>query len=155
MNENTNQSHNGTVFPGFAGGWKRVAASLLDGIFHILIIPIFINLFLYFKNGQTLGKACMRCKIVDVDGNVPKASKLFIRAIVKFLIGLVPLGILVHIMIFVDEHKQGLHDKSGKTFVVQTKTIHPAWVWGVNILAALLALSFAVYFYMIITLASF
>ncbi|MFJ8018292.1 RDD family protein [Streptomyces sp. NPDC096339] len=80
------------------------------------------------KNGQTIGKKAMGLRVAMLnDGSVPKDGPALSRAAVLWLPTLIccfclwPLALIVSIL--VDKpYRQGLHDKVGKTVVVQVTT---------------------------------
>ncbi|MFD7260856.1 RDD family protein [Streptomyces sp. NPDC059874] len=80
------------------------------------------------KTGQTLGKKAMGMRVAMLnDGSVPQSGASLSRAAVLWLPTLIccfclwPLALIVSIL--VDKpYKQGLHDKVGKTVVVQAST---------------------------------
>ncbi|MFE5807916.1 MULTISPECIES: RDD family protein [unclassified Streptomyces] len=80
------------------------------------------------KNGQTVGKKLMNLRVAMLnDGSVPNSGAALGRAAVLWLPTLIccaclwPIALVVSIL--VDKpYKQGLHDKVGKTVVVQSTT---------------------------------
>ncbi|WP_329384997.1 RDD family protein [Streptomyces sp. NBC_01351] len=80
------------------------------------------------KNGQTFGKKAMGLRVAMLnDGSVPQSSAALTRSAVLWLPTLIccfclwPLALIVSIL--ADKpYKQGLHDKVGKTVVVQATT---------------------------------
>lgn len=85
--------------------------------------------------GATLGKMAMRMKVVDADGNKPKAGLVFIREFILAGLGPIPflvfgvtaaggaasflVTLVVVFWILIDDKRQGLHDKAAQTFVVK------------------------------------
>ncbi len=80
------------------------------------------------KNGQTLGKKAMGLRVAMLnDGSVPQSNPALARAAVLWLPTLIccfclwPIALVISIL--VDKpYKQGLHDKVGRTVVVQSTT---------------------------------
>ncbi|OEJ32165.1 RDD family protein [Streptomyces subrutilus] len=80
------------------------------------------------KNGQTIGKKAMGLRVAMLnDGSVPQSGPALARAAVLWLPTLIccfclwPIALAISIL--VDKpYKQGLHDKVGKTVVVQSTT---------------------------------
>lgn len=80
------------------------------------------------KNGQTIGKKALGLRVAMLnDGSVPQSGPSLGRAAVLWLPTLIccfclwPIALVVSIL--VDKpYKQGLHDKVGKTVVVQSAT---------------------------------
>lgn len=114
-----------------AGFWKRMWAYFIDSISFYLIVPIFISLYTYFTQGQTLWKIVMWIKIVDVkSGNKPTWMTLFGRCFAK-IISAFPLY-LGFLWIWWDKKKQWWHDKICDTNVVEIRTYSPIWTWLAN-----------------------
>ncbi len=88
-----------------------------------VVIFLFLNLALLVYKGQTLGKAALHIKIVDVDSGLNLSSKQILkRYSVYFLIGLAPMigpifSLINIIAIFGDKHQCG-HDIVAHTVVV-------------------------------------
>lgn len=80
------------------------------------------------KNGQTIGKKAMGLRVAMLnDGSVPPSNAALARAAVLWLPTLIccfclwPIALVVSILLD-KPYKQGLHDKVGKTVVVQSMT---------------------------------
>ncbi|MBT3348692.1 hypothetical protein HN954_03000 [bacterium] len=70
---------------GYCGFWKRVAIRIVDQISMILIVPIFLNLFFYFRDGQTLADKIYGAKLVNRHSHeTASVGRLFIRPLAKF-----------------------------------------------------------------------
>jgi uncharacterized RDD family membrane protein YckC len=113
-----------------AGWWQRVGASLIDGIFSITIIGIFVNWFLMGRdgerNGMTLGKQVVGIRVVKADGSPVTVGFAVVREFVVkgllfgtvgwFLFG-IP-GLLNYLWPLWDKPgQQALHDKIVSTYV--------------------------------------
>ncbi|MEU9145199.1 RDD family protein [Streptomyces sp. NPDC048349] len=80
------------------------------------------------RNGQTIGKKAMGLRVAMLnDGSVPQSGPALARAAVLWLPTLIccfclwPIALVISIL--VDKpYKQGLHDKVGRTVVVQSTT---------------------------------
>ena len=80
--------------------------------------------------GQTLGKMALGITVVHAtDGLRPSWWSAGLRALVPWLVSLLPLGALtlllwfgVYLVAMFDPHRQGLHDKAAGTLVVRART---------------------------------
>ncbi|MBX7227233.1 MAG: RDD family protein [Chitinophagales bacterium] len=137
MDELLDQSE--AIQPKFAGFWVRFIAFMIDSIllsiFGILIgIQMDHNVFLGITAAQlvklfydawmesgpkqgTFGKQFMHIKVVDDHGRRLTFSKAFIRSGGKILSEIIFL--IGYLMAAFDAHKQSLHDKLARTFVVK------------------------------------
>ncbi|MEM4134267.1 MAG: RDD family protein [Candidatus Micrarchaeia archaeon] len=112
----------GILFLGSRGAYDIVFFILLE--FILFMVVFFVPT---LKSGQTLGKYILSIKIVDRNGKLPKAEKLFLREFVKSLIlflsdylFLIPL-ILSAFLIWYDKNNQSLHDKAADTYIISAK----------------------------------
>ncbi|WP_220134318.1 RDD family protein [Nonomuraea soli] len=98
--------------------WERVPVE------HV--IPMSIIGFLYFWllhsfwNGQTVGKKVFGMRVVAVDGSKASVGQIAVRELVRELMSwLCCVGTLIDLgFILFDDRKQAVHDKAGKTLVV-------------------------------------
>lgn len=67
---------------------ERFIANLIDTWLSLLIIPLFINLIIYFAQGQTIGYKLMglRIRMKTSPQDMPSLGDLFKRSISKTLI---------------------------------------------------------------------
>lgn len=90
-----------------------------------------INILLWHRSGQSIGKFIIRIKIVNVDGSRTSLPTIFI---LRFLIihtiavGLLIIGIGIFIPVIdglfaLNENEQCLHDRIAKTIVINTKSV--------------------------------
>ena len=109
---------------------RRLDAQTLPELLSSLRLPAAIIGALYEValtawRGQTLGKMGVGIRVVDVAGGGPPGwRKAFVRWLVPFAMGLVPiagafLGVLPYLWILWDPRRQGLHDKAAGTLVVK------------------------------------
>ncbi len=112
---------------GYAGYWKRVAIKHLDKVLSIFIVPIVLNIYFYFRDGQTLGDKILGGKIVDKKTHeVASVGKLFIRVFAKFIstiafgVGYWPAGWR--------KEKNAWHDSLSDTRYISTKRLAGGWV---------------------------
>ena len=119
-----------------AGFWRRVGASLIDGLV-VGVIEVILRLLLggagialtfvfsfgyytYFhgRTGQTPGDAALGIRVVDIDsGRVIGYGRAFGRALVSIVSGLV-VGIGYLWMLW-DARSQTWHDKLTRTIVIR------------------------------------
>ena len=128
-----------------AGFWKRLAASLLDGLIigvPITIIGYFItnswdnNWFTSVANlvyalvvpavwsGYTVGKKLLGIRIAKVNGGKDGIGTMFLRSFVGGLVYAVTLGIALiisAIMVAAREDKRSIHDFIAGTYVTTEK----------------------------------
>ena len=117
-------------FAGYVGIGRRLAIFYID-LFFIWLFPV--NLYLYFRKGETLGRKFFAVKIIHAySGELPSFSSLLFRFIFKVL-NILTLG-LSFIFILKNERKQGIHDKISTTVVVKTEEKR---LWGVYVFGLL------------------
>lgn len=133
-----------------AGFWRRVAASLIDGIITtVATLPVSIPLmtriddpltenavvnlvvfalswpyFAMMESGEsqaTLGKRAMSIVVTDADGRRIGFGRATARYFWKLVSGLI-LGI-GYLMVAFTRYKQGLHDLGARTLVVQSDAL--------------------------------
>ena len=100
--------------------WVRCVAYIIDELLKYLIIPLFFNVYFYFKDGDSIGYKIMWLKILDAttrERERPDAGQLIWRRFAKILSAL-PLW-LGFFWVGWDEEKQWWHDKLAETIVVQ------------------------------------
>lgn len=118
--------------------WPFYFSMLIDpligyfvGIVAGLVLMI-INIFFYFRDGQTIGYKILGFHIVDVEtGKKAEGGPLIGRFFAKFLAA-IPLYLGIF-WIGWDPKKQGWHDKLAQTVVVKQKNISAGIIWGINI----------------------
>ncbi|HET7127781.1 MAG TPA: RDD family protein [Gaiellaceae bacterium] len=119
-----------------AGFWRRVGASVIDGLV-VGIVEVILRLLLggagialsvvfsfgyytYFhgRTGQTPGDAALGIRVVDIDtGNVIGYGRAFGRCLVSIVSGIV-IGIGYLWMLW-DRHRQTWHDKAVSSLPVR------------------------------------
>ncbi len=107
----------------FAGFWIRLVASLIDGIFELILpfLGLIINVYFTGKNGYSVGKKLIGLKVIKEDGKYPIGLvDAFIREIIGKFVSSLLLGI-GYLIIGFNPKKQGLHDMIAKTYVVYEK----------------------------------
>ena len=90
------------------------------------VIPMSIIAFLYFWllhsfwNGQTVGKKVFGMRVIAADGSKASVGQVAVRELVRELMSwLCCVGSLIDLgFILFDDRKQAVHDKAGKTLVV-------------------------------------
>jgi len=117
-------------FAGYVGVGRRLAIFYID-LFFIWLFPV--NLYLYFRKGETLGRKFFAVKIIHAySGELPSFGSLLFRFVFKVL-NILTLG-LSFIFILKNERKQGIHDKISTTVVVKTEEKR---LWGVYVFGLL------------------
>ena len=97
--------------------------------FFLFMVVVFFLLLLYEPTlialrGQTLGKAMMNVKVVGAeDGEIPGWGKSLGRWLLPGLLSLIPilgglLSLLVYVSLLWDDRRQGWHDKTAATVVI-------------------------------------
>ena len=81
---------------------------------------LWITALLVARNGQTLGKRVLEIKVVRSDGSPASLSRIFVlRNLLNWLLGIIPLYVLVdHLFIF-GVRQQCIHDLLADTIVVK------------------------------------
>ncbi|WP_417886229.1 RDD family protein [Zunongwangia sp.] len=92
-------------------------------IMMLLILPIFLYFLLFetFMNGQTLGKAAMKLRVVNLDGSRPNFSSYLIRWLLRFIDISMSSGAVAIVSILVGGRGQRLGDMAAKTTVISEK----------------------------------
>ncbi|MDH3324674.1 MAG: RDD family protein [Candidatus Peregrinibacteria bacterium] len=70
---------------GLASFWKRFAIGVFDYIIMLFFIPIFFNLFFYFRDGQTLGDKVFGTRVISAEKNIPEVWPLIGRVFAQIL----------------------------------------------------------------------
>lgn len=85
-----------------------------------LVAAIGINIYLLAKNGQTIGKAIMKIKIVRSSGDEADLMHSFVlRYVLNGIIAMIPLYGLIDILFIFNEDQRCIHDRIADTIVVQ------------------------------------
>jgi uncharacterized RDD family membrane protein YckC len=80
----------------------------------------FITALLVARNGQTIGKRLLEIKVVRSDGSVASLGRIFwLRNFVNWLLGVIPLYVLVDLLFIFSERRQCIHDLLADTIVVR------------------------------------
>ena len=138
-------THNVIIEKGLASVGIRIAAYLLDVVFLVISILLFLfifslfgnstltafvaSLFLFFfnllieiaNNGQSFGKKILGIKIIRLDGKELTFSDLFSRWSVRFIDIYMSLGTIAFLTISTSLNGQRLGDRMANTVVVQKK----------------------------------
>lgn len=116
----------------YAGFWKRLAIGLTNWVLMYLILPPFINIYYYFRDGQTIGDKLFKTKIVEAPtGKIPSKLNLLGRFFLRgFSAALFYLGFL---WVVFDKRNQAWHDKLSNTVVVEKTKVGSLWIWLANI----------------------
>jgi uncharacterized RDD family membrane protein YckC len=125
----------------FAGFWKRVAISSVDTLAMLLamlaapsavIIPVVVNIVLYFWKGRTIGDFVMQTKLVHaVSHKKPSAGQLIGRFFAKIL-SAIPLNLGFYWAGWTKE-KKAWHDSLSGIRYVETTSYNGGITWIVNI----------------------
>ena len=94
-----------------------LSMSILSLIYSIPILLYHI-LFEVFNNGQSIGKASLRIRVVKLDGSQPDLGSLLIRWLLRLLDITMTSGGLAIIMILLTKNGQRLGDLAAKTCVI-------------------------------------
>jgi uncharacterized RDD family membrane protein YckC len=112
---------------GYAGFWKRVAIKTIDKLLSIFLVPIVLNVFFYFRDGQTIGDKILGGKIIDQKTHeIASVGKLFVRFFAKFFstislgVGYWPAGWRAE--------KNAWHDSLSETRYISTKRTSGGWI---------------------------
>ena len=104
--------------------WRRLLAAFIDGIIWYLIIPLFINLYYWFRDWQTIWYKAMWIKVYKINWNEIKSAtwlQLFFYPFVK-IVNTFTIGIW-YLMIAFTQKKQWLHNIINSTVVIKTNKI--------------------------------
>lgn len=97
--------------------FESVANSLVLGLppflYHLLMET--------FMNGQSLGKAAMRLRVVNLDGSKPQFSSYLIRWLLRFIDVSLASGAIAIVVILVNGKGQRLGDLAAKTAVISER----------------------------------
>lgn len=110
----------------FVGFWKRISLWLVNAALSFLIIPIFFNVYYYFRDGQTIGDKLYGTKIVDKKTmKTASVGKLIMRHFAKILssiclgIGFIAAGVRTE--------KRAWHDEWAEVRYISYKQV--SWIW--------------------------
>jgi uncharacterized RDD family membrane protein YckC len=79
-----------------------------------------ITALLVARNGQTIAKRLLEIKVVRSDGTPASLGRIFwLRNFVNWLLGVIPLYVLVDALFIFSERRQCLHDLIADTIVVR------------------------------------
>ncbi len=137
--KNWNSSKSKEAAVGYCGFWKRLAIKFVDQILMIFIVPIFLNAYFYFRDGQTIADKMFGAKLVNKDtGEIADVGRLFIRPMAKIFsilalgIGFWPAGWRAE--------KNAWHDSLSDTRYISTRRTLGIWVILAILLPILLLL---------------
>ncbi len=107
------------VILGVVGGILGVSVDLLwgGGLFGFIIAGGYQWYFMTHQNGQTVGKMIMKIQVIKADGTPISDAESIIRY-VGYLVNTAFL-FLGWLLAFVDNSRQGFHDKITHTYVVK------------------------------------
>lgn len=129
-----------------ASAWRRFLAAFVDGL---VVIPVVVVLVYYFRNdpvtdhfllrtllpaillvvyegmmlassGQTLGKKAVGLKVVNADGSDIRGTQAWARALSRQVMGITQILAVVDVLMVFSRGHRTLHDRVGKTMVVNT-----------------------------------
>lgn len=110
----------------FVGFWKRISIWIVNAIISILIVPLFLNIYFYLRDGQTIADKLYGTKIVDKKTmKTASVGKLIMRCVAKFFstlcigIGFFAAG--------VRSEKRAWHDEWADIRYISYKKV--SWVW--------------------------
>ncbi len=70
----------------FVGFWKRLAIGIVDMALSLFVVPLFLNLYFYIRDGQTIGGKMYGVRLVDAKTlKTASVGKLIIRELAKTL----------------------------------------------------------------------
>ena len=106
--------------------FERVPFTISEKIYIFIIgwlIFLVIQGYLLFKRGQTIGKALVSTKIVDLNGNIPNFGKIFfLRYFIFGLIGQIPfvggLFNIADVLFIFGAERRCIHDYLAGTVVI-------------------------------------
>ena len=107
-----------------AFGGEKMTVSEQVGFFVVgWVAFLVLNGYLLFTRGQTIGKAAVKTKIVDLSGNIPNFGKLLVlRYLVLGLVGQIPfigsLAGLVNVLFIFGKKRRCVHDYMAGTIVI-------------------------------------
>ena len=106
-----------TLLLSFFNATDGVSTSILSIIYSTPILLYHI-LFEVFNNGQSIGKASLRIRVVKLDGSQPDLGSLLIRWLLRLLDITLTSGGLAIIMILLNKNGQRLGDLAANTCVI-------------------------------------
>lgn len=106
--------------------WKYFGAGMFDNYVPRYLIPAALWIayegLMLSSGGQTLGKKAVGTKVVNADGSELQGNQAWLRAISRQVMGLTYiLGLIDALMVFTGGRRT-LHDRIGKTIVVNWKS---------------------------------
>lgn len=121
---------------GYSGWWRRVGATVIDGIVTLLLLITIVGPYVYAgfmlgrqgpHNGQTLGKQWLCIRVVRNDGmaftfGTGLVRELLVKGLLFGIVGTLTIGLgalLDFLWPLWDPQKQALHDKVAGTYVVR------------------------------------
>jgi uncharacterized RDD family membrane protein YckC len=96
---------------------NSLSNSLLSIVYTVPILLYHI-LFEVFNNGQSIGKASLRIRVVKTDGSQPDLGSLLIRWLLRILDITLTFGGLAIVMILLNRNAQRLGDLAARTCVI-------------------------------------
>lgn len=108
-----------SLIVGAIGGIFGIGTNILwgGGIMSFILGAAYQWYFLTRQNGQTIGKMVMNIRVLKTDGT-PISDVEAVMRYVGYLINS-PLLMLGWALAFIDDTRQGLHDKIANTYVVK------------------------------------
>lgn len=101
----------------FFNATNGISMSVLSLIYSLPIL-LYHLLFEVFNNGQSIGKASLRIRVVKLDGSQPDLGSLLIRWLLRILDITLTSGGLAILMILLNKNGQRLGDLAAKTCVI-------------------------------------
>jgi uncharacterized RDD family membrane protein YckC len=96
---------------------NTISLSMLSIIYSLPIL-LYHVLFEVFNNGQSIGKASLRIRVVKLDGSHPDLGSLMIRWLLRILDITLTTGGLAIVMILLNKNGQRLGDLAARTCVI-------------------------------------
>ena len=117
----------------YSGFWKRVLAYMCDSWFNALVIPMFVSIYYYYKDGQTLGYKVMGLSIKNsLDEWVkPGGRRLFWRRLAKWY-GLVLIVAVIRFLVSLVFYRLWFEWWSEKLTVI--RSFINWWLWIISLL---------------------
>ena len=108
--------------PHYRTFWPRFGAYLIDAGLSIVLIPLLINIRLYYTKSETIGYRVFGLRITDISGQRASGGKLFGRFVIKLIFGILsPLMAISLIVGLFSTQNRFWHDKISGTVVVKEK----------------------------------
>ena len=99
-------------------------------VFLVSILPLFYPLLCeIFWNGQTIGKRCLKIRVISLDGGGPKITSFILRWLMLPFDIIFAMGI-GELCIFFTKKQQRLGDLIAGTWVVKTEEFKRTAIWG-------------------------